>query len=50
MTFEKNWHIITTIINAVKETLIRECNRETASQTESAVCGKGKGNTPEQAA
>lgn len=35
-------------INAVKETLAREHDRNMASPTESAVCGNGNGNTLEQ--
>ena len=35
-------------INAMKETLAREHDRNTASPTESAVCGNGTGNTLEQ--
>jgi len=41
--------MITSIVNAMKETLAGQHIRETASRTESAVCGKGKGNAPEQA-
>lgn len=35
-------------INAVKETLVREHDRNTAPPTESAVYGNDTGNTPEQ--